>query len=345
MTTLMTISRILTLVPALALAASAWGAELRIGIIGCDTSHATAFADSLNNPKSKNHVAGGRVVAAYKGGSADIPSSADRVPEYSTKLEKDYGVKFYDSIEELCKNVDAVLLESVDGRPHLEQAKPVIKAGKPMFVDKPMAASLEDVAEIFRLANRAKVPVFSSSSLRYGKDTQAVRNGSIGKVKYAETFSPCETEPHHPELFWYGVHGVESLFTVMGTGCKTVQRTNSEDGSIKIIGTWEGGRTGIYLEKNGYGGVARADKGEAKVGSFDGYTPLLEEIMKFFQTGIAPVKQNETIEIFAFMQGAQESKDAGGKVIQIRDVLKRHKAKAALTSASKNSQGFGARTR
>ena len=108
-------------------------------------------------------------MAAYKGGSPDIPSSISRVQEYSKTLQEKYGVKFYDSIEEMCKDVDAVLLESVDGRPHLAQVKPVLQAGKPVYIDKPMAASLKDVLEIFRLAQEAKVPVFSASSLRYGQ--------------------------------------------------------------------------------------------------------------------------------------------------------------------------------
>src|SRR6185503_17781593 len=127
----------------------------------------------------------------------------------------------------------AVMIESVDGRPHLEQVKPALKARKPVFIDKPMAGSLRDVIEIFDLAKKAKVPVFSSSALRFGKDTQAAHGGSIGKVKYAETYGPCEIEPHHPDLFWYGVHGVESLYTVMGVGCQTVQRGKTADGKIE----------------------------------------------------------------------------------------------------------------
>lgn len=232
-------------------------------------------------------------------------------------------MQFYDSIEEMCRHVDAVLLESVDGRPHLEQVKPVIAARKPVFIDKPMAGSLQDVLEIFRLAKAAKVPVFSSSSLRYGKATQAVRNGSIGKVMYCETFSPAELEPHHPDLFWYGVHGVESLFAVMGTGCTAVQRGTTQDGKIEVVGKWKGGRKGVFREGKGYGGVARSAAGEAPVGGFDGYEPLIAEIMRFFQSGVAPVKPEETIELFAFMEAADISKAKGGAPVKIKDVLKK----------------------
>src|SRR5512140_2773074 len=115
---------------ALATAGTVAAAELRLGIIGTDTSHATAFTETLNNPAAKGHISGARVVAAFKGGSPDIPSSANRVEGYAATLKDKYGVKFSDTIEEMCRNVDVVLLESVDGRPHLEQVKPVLKAKK-----------------------------------------------------------------------------------------------------------------------------------------------------------------------------------------------------------------------
>jgi len=301
----------------LACGAAAMGADLRIGIIGCDTSHVQAFTETLNNPEAKGHVPGGKVVAAFKGGSPDIPSSIGHIDGYSKTLREKYGVKIYDSIEEMCKNVDAVCLESVDGRPHLAQVKPVLLAHKPVFIDKPMAGSLPDVIEIFRLAKEEKVPVFSSSSLRFAQDTQAVRHGSIGKVSYAETYGPCSLEPHHPDLFWYGVHGVESLFTIMGTGCETVQRQTTPEGKIEVVGTWSGGRKGVFREDKSFHGLAKGEKGEAVAGSFDGYAPLVAAIMKFFQTGVAPVNPEETIEIIAFMVAADESKKQGGAPVKI----------------------------
>jgi predicted dehydrogenase len=302
---------------ALACGWAALGADLRIGIIGCDTSHVVAFTETLNDPQAKGHIPGGKIVAAYKGGSADIPSSISHVEGYAKTLQEKYGVKMYDSIEEMCKDVDAVCLESVDGRPHLAQVKPVLQARKPVFIDKPMAASLADVLEIFRPAKEAKVPLFSSSSLRFAKDTQAVHNGSIGKVTYAETYGPCELDPHHPDLFWYGVHGVESLFTIMGTGCQKVQRQKTPDGKIEVVGTWSDGRKGVFREDNGFHGLAKGEKGETAAGSFDGYQPLVAAIIKFFQTGVAPVQPEETIQIFAFMEAADESKKQGGAPVKI----------------------------
>jgi hypothetical protein len=310
------------LIASLICCSAAFAADLRIGIIGCDTSHVKEFTETLNNPDAKGHIPGGKVVAAFKGGSKDIPSSASRVEGFTTLLQTKYGVHIYDSIEELCKHVDVVLLESVDGRPHLEQVKPVLKAHKPVFIDKPMAGSLKDVMEIFRLAKEAKVPIFSSSGLRFSKDTQAVRGGSIGRVSYFETYGPCELESHHPDLFWYGVHGVEALFTVLGTGCETVQRGTTPDGKIEVTGIWSDGRKGVFrAESKGFHGLARGDRDEAPAGSFDGYVPLVAAIMEFFKTGVAPVKPEVTMEIFAFMTAADESKAKGGAVVNLSDVM------------------------
>ena len=298
---------------------------IRVGIIGLDTSHVVAFTKTMNDPKAKGHVPGAKVIAAYKGGSPDIESSISRVDGYTKTLQEDYGVEIYDSIEELCQKVDAVMLESVDGRPHLAQARPVIAAKKPLYIDKPMAATLADVLEIFRLAKEADVPIFSSSSLRYAKSTQAVRAGSIGKVTHAIASSPAKTEEHHPDLYWYGVHGCEALFTVMGTGCESVIRRQTEDGLIEVEGTWAGGRTGIFREGKGYSGRAKGDKGEAQIGNFDGYEPLVAEIIEFFKTKQAPIPAKETIELFAFMEAADESKRQGGKPVRLTDVLKKRK--------------------
>lgn len=293
--------------------------EMKIGIIGLDTSHAIAFAKDINGTEDKPGLEGFRVVAAYPKGSPDIESSVKRVPEY-TKTIEGMGIEIVPSIDGLLTKVDCVLLETNDGRPHLEQLLPVLAAGKPVFIDKPIAGSLRDAVAIFVAAEKAGVPVFSSSSLRYGKDTQAVRGGALGEVSYCETQSPCSLEATHPDLFWYGIHGCESLFTVMGTGCETVER-REKDGKIVVEGTWAGGRKGIYREGKGYGGLARGEKGESSVGSYDGYRPLVDEILEFFRTGDSPVDDAETIELYAFMEAADESKRQGGKPVKVADVL------------------------
>jgi hypothetical protein len=294
--------------------------NIRAGIIGLDTSHVIAFTKTLNAQPQKPEVMGVRMVAAYPQGSKDIESSVKRVPEYTEKVQA-MGVQIVNSIEELLPLVDVVFLETNDGRPHLEQVRPCLAAGKPVFIDKPIAGSLKDTLTILKEAKAAGVPVFSSSSLRFGKDTQAVRAGSIGRVREAQTHSPASLEPNHPDLYWYGIHGVESLFTVMGTGCISVKRDTTPEGKIRVTGTWEGGRKGVFTEGKGYGGTAIGEKGEAPIGSYDGYDPLLFAAVHFFRTGIAPVSAEETLEIYAFMEAADESKRRGGAEVTLKEVL------------------------
>ncbi len=302
---------------------------LRIGIIGLTTSHVVAFTNAINNPNATGVLADMQVVAGFTGGMPDNESSWGRREKYTEDLEG-RGIKIYDTIEELVKNVDVVLLESVDGRPHLEQAKPVIAAGKPLFVDKPMAASLADVIEIFRLAEEAQVPCFSSSSLRFAPGFQQMRNEKpAGETVGCDAWSPCSLEPHHPDLFWYGVHGVEILYTIMGTGCQTVTRVSTQ-GTDLVVGVWEGGRVGTFRGirdgKGTYGATVFGSKAMMPGGTYDGYKPLLIEIGKFFRSGKPPVSAEETIELFAFMEAADESKRQGGRPVSIADVMAKARA-------------------
>lgn len=298
---------------------------IRVGIIGLDTSHAPAFTKVLNDDSAAGHVPGCKVVAAYPQGSPDIESSTKRVPEYTQQL-KAMGVEIVDSIPGLLEKVDAVLLETNDGRPHLEQLRPVLAAGKPCFIDKPIAGSLKDAVLIFREAKAAGVPVFSASSLRYIKNGPEVRGGSIGEVTGADTYSPAALEPTHPDLFWYGIHGVEALFTVMGAGCDEVVRMSTPDYDV-VVGKWSNGRIGTFRGirsgKSGYGGTAFGTNGIQELGPYAGYAPLVAEIVTFFQTGEAPVSTRETLEIYAFMEAADESERQGGKPVSVAEVLRK----------------------
>lgn len=311
---------------------------LRAGIIGLDTSHAVAFTQILNDPKATDDIAGCRVVAAYPKGSPDIVSSTERVPDYTVKV-RDLGVEIVDSIEALVAKVDVVFLETNDGRPHLEQVLPVLKAGKPVFIDKPIAGSLADAVAIFEAARHHKTPLFSSSSLRFTTTAQAIRAGKIGEVKGCDAYSPCSLEATHPDLYWYGIHGVETLFTIMGTGCESVTRL-STPGIDLAAGVWKGGRVGTFRGirtpegggKADYGGTAFGTGGIQQIGTYEGYRPLVVEIVRFFRSGKVPVTEEETLEIYAFMEAADESKRQGGKPVTLESVM----AKAREAAAKKN---------
>jgi hypothetical protein len=294
----------------------------KVGIIGLDTSHSIAFTKVLNTNKDIKDYRGYHVVAAYPYGSRDIKSSMDRIPGYTDEI-KSMGVEIVNSIPALMDKVDVVLLETNDGKLHLEQAMEVFKAGKRMFIDKPMTASLKDAIAIFEASDKFKIPVFSSSSLRYMTGMDKIDKYS---VVGANAFSPAELEPSHPDLFWYGIHGVETLFTVMGTGCESVVRVNTKDTDV-VVGTWKDGRIGTFRGtrsgKHDYGGMAFTKSGNIVLGPYAGYEPLLVEIVKYFDTGIVPVQPEETLEILAFMEAADESKRLGGKSVKLEEIMEK----------------------
>lgn len=297
----------------------------RIGVIGLDTEHGPHFAKILNDPSAGNKFDGFRVVAAYPYGSRTIKSSADMIPGNIVAIKKS-GVEIVDSIDDLLTKVDVVMLETNDGRLHLEQALKVFKAGKPTFIDKPVAASLADVLTIYRAAKHYKVPIFSSSTLRYIPSVQQVASGQIGKVAGADVFTPAPIEKTHPDLFWYGIHGVEMLFTMLGADCKSVARTYTPLAGL-VVGLWDGDRIGsLRGNRNGswdFGGHAFGDKGkDMALGNFTGYAPLMPPIIEFFATGRSPVNEDETIGIYAFMQAAQESRLKNGATVNIDHVMK-----------------------
>ena len=305
------------------LVAAAWclpAAEIRLGIIGTDTSHVTAFTRVLNDPSNPDHVPGTRVVAAYKGGSPDVESSRTRVDNFARELEEKWKIELVADIPTLCSKVDAILLESVDGRKHLEQAKLVIAARKPMFIDKPLASTLEDAREIARLAKAAGVKWFSTSSLRYGEIATTMKFPDLNGVI---TWGPGPMEEHHYlDLSWYAIHPVELLFSLMGTGVVEVSRTYTPDADV-VVGRWKDGRIGTVRATRPYGDYgAVVYRPKAVVQSppkaRSSYVPMLKEIVKFFQTGVVPVPNEETLEIFAFMDAAQRSREAGGKPVALR---------------------------
>ena len=295
----------------------------RIGIIGLDTSHSVEFTKELNAVNASSEFGGYHVVAAYPKGSIDIQSSVKRIPGYIEQVKK-MGVEIVDSIPSLLEKVDIIMLETNDGRTHLEQAMLVFKAGKIMWIDKPVTASLADTMVMFNAAKHYKVPVFSSSNSRFRPSTRMAISGKIGKIVGADTYSPCVLEKTHPDFFWYGIHGVELLHTVMGTGCKNVVRIHTDQTDV-AVGTWGDGRIGVFRGtrsgKHDTGGTAFGEKGNSIMDSDGGgYDTLLKEIINFFQTTHSPVQAEETLAIYAFMEAADESKRRNGDAVSIDEV-------------------------
>lgn len=301
--------------------------ELRIGIVGFDTSHAPAFTRLLNNPADPFHVPGGRVVCGYPSFSDDLEASYSRVEGFKREMAEQWGVEILDSVQAVVERVDAVLLESVDGRRHLAEARPIIAAKKPVYVDKPLAANYREAAEIARLACEANCPLFSSSSLRYDANILAIASDAdLGAMLACDAFGPATLDPTNPGLFWYGVHGVEMLYTFMGSGCMSVRCTSTERYDV-VVGSWPGGRLGLVRGTRAgvyeYGVTVYGEK-KVRQTTYNKeiplYSQLLKQIIPFFQGGPAPVALDETVEMMAFMQAALVSANEGGREVSLDQV-------------------------
>jgi hypothetical protein len=301
----------------------AWaGKELRAGIIGTDTSHVPQFVKIFHaHPEWKI-----KVVAAFKGGSPDLPLSANRLEGFAKTIQ-DGGVEIVDSIDALIAKVDVVLLTSVDGRPHLAQVTPVFKAGKRVFIDKPLAASLDDARRIAALSKETRTPFFSASSVRFHKELPSLRaTTTLGKVKKVEATYLLQPLEFHPDLFYYGIHGVEALYAVMGTGCTTLTRRVEGDLDVTTC-TWKDGRVGAYrgLPKNDATQPLVRLTGENGTVETKGAADnegIVRAIAEFFHTGRTPVDVAQTIEVFEFMTAAQLSKQRGGAEVKLSELRK-----------------------
>jgi len=295
----------------------------RIGMIGLDTGHCMAFTQALNASDAGDKYLGYKVVAAYPKGTELIKEWKDSIPKITEEM-KGQGVEITDSMEALLNKVDVVLITCIDGNKHLELATPVIKAGKPLFIDKPFTASYKDARAIVELAKEYNVPMFSASSLRYMENVGNITE-TVGKVIGIDTFGPAHIEPHHPDLIWYGIHGIEILFAIMGAGCKSVQRTYTPETDF-VVGVWDDNRIGTYRgSRSGqyaFGATVYGEKNNKILDRDTGYGPLLVEIAKFYDTKVIPFPVEQTLEIIAFMEAADESKKRGGTAIDLEYVMK-----------------------
>jgi hypothetical protein len=302
-------------------------APIKIGMIGLDTSHVVAFTKLLNDEANPHHVPGGRVTVAYPGGSPDFELSYSRVEGFTRELSRDFGVKIVDTIEQVAEESDAVMLESVDGRVHLEQFRKLVAYGKPVFIDKPLAVTSADAREIARLAQEHNVPIMSSSSLRYLASLTELLDRSGEDVKPitgADTYGPLSFQPTQPGYFWYGIHSVEMLFAILGPGCKEV-RAFAGEGQDVIVGTWADGRIGTVRGNQSsnwlYGATIhrenRSDACTSENAAKPGYASLLEQVMVLFTTGKSPLDIAETLEVIRFLEAANESREAGGKPVAL----------------------------
>lgn len=296
---------------------------IRLGIVDCDTSHVVQFTRRLHHVDidEDQWVDGARIVAAYPGTSEIVEKS--RIEEYVAELRK-YGVEIVDSPEDLLGKVDGVLIESNEGGKHRRHAELFLPRGIPCYIDKPFTCSVVDAKAIAKMAEDAGVPVFSSSSLRYGVEVQELKaqEDRVGRVLGVDAYSPAALHHRNPGLFHYGIHGVETLFALMGPGCESVWCVFAAGAEV-VVGMWNDERIGtvrgIREGTASYGFTAVCEKEirstQINVGFI--YRELLKRIVSMFETGKAPLDIRETIAIVAFIEAALKSTQYDGKRVDL----------------------------
>ncbi len=284
-------------------------AMLRIGIIGCDTSHCSRFAALLGED------VGCRVVSAYPGAGA-----ADRLARFTGELAA-LGVPLRESVAEVAAECDALLLLSSAGGRHLAEFAEGARPGVPVFIDKPLADTSKAVAEIAALAKARGVPLFSSSALRFSRPfTAALREA--GELTGISVAAPAPWLTREEGLFYYGIHGVEMLFTALGSGCRRVHAFSNERFDV-CVGEWADGRLGVFRgnrvgDKSFSAQLHTALGVEVLANALPTheplYVPLLEAMVPFLKTGCTPVPLAETAEVIRFIEAAHESARTGASV-------------------------------
>lgn len=186
---------------------------------------------------------------------------------------------------------------------------------------------MHDVRRIAALSRETRTPFFSASSVRFHRDIPMLRaNKSIGKVKEVQATYLLQPLAFHPDLYYYGIHGVEALYEAMGPGCTTLWRRMEGDVDVTTC-RWKDGRLGIFR------GLPKADAtqpvvritgetGTAETKGAADNESIVRAIAEFFHTGRTPVDVAQTVEVFEFMSAAQLSKERGGAEVRLAELRK-----------------------
>ncbi len=284
-----------------------------IAMIGLDTSHTVAFTKLIQKP-GESIVDGMRVTKAFRFPSAF--QSEEGQDARQAELES-LGVSMAPTLDEAMTEVDALFLEINDPALHLEYFEKVVSCGKPVFVDKPLAATLVEGRRIQELARRHDLPVWSSSSLRF-IPALARAQAAIPQPGRVHTFGPLGKAAAGSDLVWYGVHAVEMLVTAMGTGAAAVRAFEEPGGILLRIG-YVDGRSGLVECLRGVGSYGGRLQTKNQIAFFDSgsgspYVALMGALRAFVLDGKVPVPLAEALEVLAILEAGGKSLKEGREI-------------------------------
>jgi len=291
-------------------------AEFKVGIVGLDSSHSIEFTRLIQGDAPDGlRIDGMRVVSCMRFPSPFQEEGGQ--DERQVQLEK-WGVEVTESLDQAIEGVDGILLELNDPVMHLEFFEKVAPLGKPIFLDKPLANSLEDAKKIVALAEKHSTAVWSSSSIRF-IDALVEARREISDPLLCSVYGPLGKASAGSDLVWYGVHTLEMLTMLMGRGAESVYAAQDEKGIVMIV-RYGDGRRGIAECNEGlykYGGRLQSAE-SVRTFSADStnsiYYNLLIKIRESFIDGKPPVPLDDALEIMAVIDAAERSLTAGAMV-------------------------------
>jgi predicted dehydrogenase len=288
-------------------------AELRVALIGLDTSHAVEFPRRMQAPDcpAGDRVPGLRAVTCLR---FETPFQDARGLDLRQEQLEAWGVRVTTSFEQAVADCDAIMIEINDAAPHVQWFERCASLGKPVFLDKPLADTVAGGRRILQAAARAGTRFFSSSSLRFVAELEE-SCGRVPAPRRAGLYGPLGRAPAGSSIVWYGVHAFEMLERAMGRGARTVRAMGDASDAVFLVDYGER-RCGVVELTEGayvYGGSLRAEReGSAfTVDTAGMYSALLRRIQAFFGGGPAPASPEDALEVLAMLEAAEKALATG----------------------------------
>ena len=273
------------------------------------------MAARLNDPANPNHIPGGRIVMALPGGNSEAHL------QHASVLQDKFGVRIVEATTDFANAVDAIMLLNGEETRQISLVLEIMPLGKPLYIEPPVAITLEGVVSILAAAEKVHIPLFSACSISPSTTDgstaadAAIVTAPMGSLE-AALFSPSS------------LAAVESLFDVMGPDCEVVQALRAGPSST-LVGGWSGDRQGTLVALH-----ALPPESAVHVTSSSGATiedvpartitdlsQLLRAVIDFFATGTPPVSARQTLAVHAFLQAAYVSEQTDGRPVKLSEVL------------------------
>lgn len=187
---------------------------INIGLIGTQSMHAWAFARACNIPREdgRYNFPNARVTAAY-----GVDDTEEHV---KLTMEKGNIPLSVSSMEELYEHCNAFMILQRRGGEHLEYAEEIVKRGYPVFIDKPVCCTMEDVERLKSLAAEHNVVICGGSGLKYNSQIVGLKKSiearEFGQIKGATINHSADIDSPYDGIFFYLPHAVEMMLELFG---------------------------------------------------------------------------------------------------------------------------------